>query len=86
MRPDAINVYTGSTRTTVDLRPDLHARAMSLARDRRMTLSEAVNELLARVLEPASTPTISDNPVTGLPLVRLGRVVTVDEVRELDDE
>jgi hypothetical protein len=59
---------------------------MSLARDRRMTLSETVNELLARVLEPASTPTISDNPVTGLPLVRLGRVVTVDEVRELDDE
>lgn len=73
-------------RTTVDLRPELHDKAMSLARDRRMTLSETVNELLARVLEPASTPTISDNPVTGLPLVRLGRVVTVDEVRELDDE
>jgi hypothetical protein len=59
---------------------------MSLARDRRTTLSETVNELLASVLEPAPTPTITENPVTGLPLIRLGRVVTVDEVRELDDE
>jgi hypothetical protein len=73
-------------RTTIDLRPELHRRAVSLARDRHATLSDTVNELLARVLDPAATPTISTNPETGLPVVRLGRAVTVDDVRELEDE
>jgi hypothetical protein len=73
-------------RTTIDLRPELHRKAVSIARDSHRSLSETVNDLLARVLEPGGQPSIATSPVTGLPLVRLGRLVTADDVRSLDDE
>ena len=60
--------------------------AKSIARDRRQTLSETINELLASVLEPTAAPTISISETTGLPTIRLGRVITADDVRALDDD
>jgi predicted transcriptional regulator len=73
-------------RTTIDLEPDLHRMAQSIARDQKKTLSETINDLLARVLTPESAPTFATSPTTGLPTVRLGRVVTEDEVRQLEDD
>ena len=60
--------------------------AQSIARDQKKTLSQTINDLLARVLTPAMTPTFATSATTGLPTVRLGRVITEDEVRELEDE
>jgi predicted transcriptional regulator len=73
-------------RTTIDLQPDLHRLAQAIARDQRRTLSETINELLASVLMPQDSPTISTSPTTGLPTVRLGRVITSEDVRQLDDD
>jgi hypothetical protein len=73
-------------RTTIDLRADLHQKALSIARDTHRSLSDTVNDLLASVLEPGERPTVGTSPATGLPLVRVGRIVTAEDVRSLDDE
>ena len=73
-------------RTTLDLRPDLHDKATSIARDTKRSLSETVNDLLARVLDPSAAPSVTIDADRGLPVVHLGKIVTVDDVRELDDE
>lgn len=73
-------------RTTIDLRPELHRKASSLARDTHRSLSETVNELLARVLEPTTPPKTTVSAVTGLPTVTIGTVITADDVRSLEDE
>jgi predicted transcriptional regulator len=73
-------------RTTIDLEPDLHRMAQSIARDQHQTLSEIINDLLARVLTPHDSPTFSTSAATGLPTVRLGRVITADDVRQLEDD
>jgi len=83
MRPLA---YDEGMRTTIDLQPDLHRIAMSLARDQHRTLSETINDLLARVLVPQLSPTFSTSPTTGLPTVMLGKVTTAQDVRELEDD
>ena len=73
-------------RTTIDLRPDIHRLAQSVARDRHQTLSETINELLGRVLSPQTAPVTSVSQRTGLRTIRLGRVITADDVRELEDD
>jgi hypothetical protein len=79
-------VYDAIVRTTIDLRPDLHDKASSIARDTKRSLSETVNDLLARVLDPESAPSVTIDVERGLPVVHLDRIVTVDDVRALDDE
>ncbi len=60
--------------------------AQTIARDHRQTLSETINDLLARVLIPHTAPTFSKSATTGLSTVRLGRVITPADVRELEDD
>ena len=86
MRCDARTTYDDDMRTTIDLQPDLHRMALSLARDQHRTLSETINDLLARVLVPTLSPTFSTSPTTGLPTVTLGRVTTAQDVRQLEDD
>jgi hypothetical protein len=78
-------------RTTVDLPPDLHSVMHSLASSQRCSLSKVAVELMRRGLEAqtaglagTAAPTVS--LVTGLPLVRLPRMVSSEDVRALDDE
>ena len=73
-------------RTTIDLPDDLHRQALSIARDTSRTLSEIVAELMRRGLGQGKALDVSHSRRTGLPLVTLGRVVTTDDVRSLDDE
>lgn len=77
-------------RTTIDLPDDLHRRAMSIARDTSRTLSETVADLMRRGLGGGPGQSgggeISRSERTGLPVVRLGTVVTTDDVRALDDD
>jgi hypothetical protein len=73
-------------RTTLDLPEDLHRIATSLARDQGTSLSEAVTNLLRRAIGTPGTAEVSMSERTGLSTIRLGRPITSDDVRALDDE
>jgi hypothetical protein len=74
-------------RTTIDLPPDLHRVAVSLARDSGRSLSETVADLVRRGLGLAAAGEDFVSPVTGLPVVRLGHgPITTEDVRALEDE
>ena len=78
--------YDVSVRTTIDLPPDLHDAARSIARDRGTTLSEAVADLVRRGLGQSGTVEYGRSANTGLPTARVGRIVTQDDVRSLEDD
>jgi hypothetical protein len=82
----ASRCYDVRVRTTIDLPEDLLARAKAIARDTSRTLSEVVSELVRRGLEPPPAPDGRVSDRTGLPLVSLGRTITSDDVRVLEDE
>ena len=73
-------------RTTIDLPPDLHDAARSIARDRGTTLSAAVADLIRRGLGQPGDLTYGRSEPTGLPTVRIGHPVTRDDVRSLEDD
>jgi predicted transcriptional regulator len=73
-------------RTTIDLPDDLHRQALAIARDTSRTLSATVADLVRRGLGEGHEPDVTISARTGLPLVRLGRVVTTEDVRSLEDE
>jgi len=75
-------------RTTVDLPPAIHRRALQLAKQRGQSLSSVIAELatygLSRLDEPLLVTT---DPQSGFPVVSLGRHITSEDVADaLDDE
>jgi hypothetical protein len=71
-------------RTTIDLPDDLHELARQLAHDGNRSMSEVISELIRLGLRPSgSKPEVS---ARGMPLVSVGRPVTADDVRALDDD
>ena len=78
--------YAAAVRTTIDLPDDLHRQALSIARDTSRTLSETVADLIRRGLGQGEKAQVSVSAQTGLPVVRLGPVVTTEDVRARDDE
>jgi Arc/MetJ family transcription regulator len=75
-------------RTTIDLPNDLHQQALAIARDTSRTLSETVADLMRRALgsDADKEGTMTHSPRTGLPVVHLGRVITSEDVRALEDD
>jgi predicted transcriptional regulator len=73
-------------RTTIDLPDDLHGIASAIARDTSRSLSETVADLVRRGLGLNRPLDIRSDPTTGFPVVELGRTVTTDDVRALDDD
>lgn len=78
-------------RTTIDLPEELHRVVSSLALHSRRSLSATAAELIRRGLASdettrATTGRRALDPLTGLPVVRLSRTVTDEDVRALDDE
>jgi hypothetical protein len=73
-------------RTTIDLPDDLHSQAMSIARDTARTLSETVADLVRRGLGSGHLVGVSRSDTTGLPIVHVGRVITTEDVRALEDD
>jgi len=73
-------------RTTIDLPDDLHAQAVAIARDTHQSLSQAVAGLIRRGLSTGSPGEIAQSPRTGLPVAHLGRTITTEDVRRLDDD
>ncbi len=79
--------YDEAMRTTIDLPADLHRRALAIARDTSTSLSQTVAGLMRRGLEREDRPAeISRSPRTGLPVLHLGKVITSEDVRSLEDE
>jgi len=67
-------------RTTVDLPPEVHDRAKRLASERRQSLSATLADLTIRGLASLGEPArVSTDPVSGLPVLSLGRRVTTSE-------
>lgn len=74
-------------RTTVDLPEHLHRRAAALARDRAQSLSGTLAELIAIALEGGQpSPGLETDHRSGFPIVRVGRPITTEDVRSLDDD
>lgn len=73
-------------RTTIDLPDDLHRAALAVAHDSGKTLSATVSDVLRQAFLPRSRTVIETDGRTGLPVVSLGRVITSDDVRSLEDE
>jgi predicted transcriptional regulator len=73
-------------RTTIDLPEDLHRQAKAIARDTERTFSETVVDLVRRGLERDVDASVVVSERTGLPLVSIGRVITSEDVRALDDD
>jgi predicted transcriptional regulator len=71
-------------RTTIDLPDDLHTLARQLAHESHRSLSDVVADLIRNGLRGPATPSASS--VRGLPRRSVGRVVTAEDVRSLDDE
>ena len=71
-------------RTTIDLPDDLHELARELAHQGNRTMSEVVAELIRLGLPAATTGPIES--ARGMPVVAVGRPVTAEDVRSLDDE
>jgi predicted transcriptional regulator len=82
---DAVMLGSG-VRTTIDLPDDLHKQAQAIARDTHRTLSETVADLMRRGLGAERSSALSTDPRTGLPLVSVGKIVTSEDVRSLEDE
>jgi hypothetical protein len=73
-------------RTTLDLPEDLLETARSIARGRKQTLGQAVADLMRTALSAPPKHEISISPITGLPVIHLGRPTTLEDVKELEDE
>lgn len=75
-------------RTTIDLPPDLHQQALAIARDTSRTLSETVADLMRRALGQGqpSDSRITRDELTGLPVFSVGKVITTEDVRSLEDD
>ncbi|MFD3505853.1 antitoxin [Nocardia sp. NPDC058666] len=76
-------------RTTIDLPDDLHAQAMAIARDTRRSFNQTVALLVRRGLNQGGQGcqgVVSESERTGLPTITLGKVVTSEDVRSLEDE
>ena len=71
-------------RTTVDLPDELHELARELAHQSNRSMSEVIAELIRLGLQrPGAAPTSSRR---GMPQLSVGRPVTAEDVRSLDDE
>ena len=73
-------------RTTVDLPDDIHCLAVAIARDSGRSLSETVAQLLRAALSTSGPVRVATSARTGLRVASVGRVVTSDDVRSLEDE
>lgn len=71
-------------RTTIDLPDDLHELARQLAHQSRRSMGDVIAELMRLGLRPPGGPAASSP--RGMPQVSVGRSVTDEDVRLLDDD
>lgn len=78
--------YDALMRTTIDLPEDLHRVVTAIARDRNATFNATLADLLRRSISPTPATSVGTDPRTGFPIVRVGRTVTSEDVRALEDD
>lgn len=71
-------------RTTIDLPPDLHSLAKQIAHEQKRSMSDVIAQLIRQGLRSAE-PELAVG-ARGLPLIRVGRPITSEDVRSLDDD
>ncbi|TFH15635.1 MAG: antitoxin [Acidimicrobiales bacterium] len=71
-------------RTTIDLPADLHAVARQIAHDENRSMSSVIEDLIRQSLH-RDVPAMSTT-TRGMPQVSVGRPITAEDVRSLDDE
>ena len=72
-------------RTTIDLTDEAYQLAKAFAHDRRESLGKVVSDLIVRGAA-GSGPVGVVRVVDGLPVVNIGRPITMEEVQALLDE
>lgn len=70
-------------RTTVDLPADIHDLARELAHQQNRSMSAVLTELIRLGLNPSEATRPSP---TGMPTISVGRSVTSQDVRSLEDD
>ena len=78
--------YDDGMRTTIDIPDDLHAQAVAIARDTHQSLSQTVALLMRRGLGSGHSSETATSDRTGLPVVHLGRTITSEDMRRLEDD
>lgn len=80
--------HDAGMRTTVDLAPAVHRRALELAEQQHRSLSSVVVDLTLRGLAQLDAPVaLSMDKRFGLPVLSIGRTITSEDVAAvLDDE
>ena len=73
-------------RITLDIPDDLHAQAVEIAKDTHQSLSQTVAGLIRRGLSSGKPDEIARSAHTGLPAAHLGRTITSEDVRRLEDD
>jgi predicted transcriptional regulator len=71
-------------RTTIDLPDDLHELARQLAHEGNRSMSEVIADLIRLGLRREAVELSTSS--RGMPMVSVGRPVTIEDVRCLDDE
>jgi Arc/MetJ family transcription regulator len=79
-------MYSRGMRTTIDLPDDIHAQAVAIARDTHQSLSQTVAALIRRGLSSGDPGEVAASARTGLPVAHLGRTITTEDVRRLEDD
>jgi len=75
---------TGVMRLTVSLDPDIDPVVRSLARERKTSISAALNALVRRALEPR--PEAAGAPADDLPTARGRQTFSSDDVYRIENE
>ena len=83
---DEVKLYIAGMRTTLDIPDDLHAQAVAIARDTHQSLSQAVTGLIRRGLGSGQPGEVGRSTRTGLPVAHLGKTITSEDVRQLEDD
>ena len=77
-------------RMTVNLSDESYRIAKTYAVQKRISMSKAINEFVSQTdtsfKEVEGHEKISIDPLTKLPLIRLGRTVTLEDVKKLEEE
>ena len=74
-------------RTTLDIEDTAYAIAKSIARERNIGLGRAIGEIILKFAHPEDEPPAAKvSTRKGFPVVRVGRVITSEEVSKILDE
>ena len=71
-------------RTTIDLPDDLHELARELAHNENRSMSEIISELIRLAVRQTQQDVVVGS--RGLPQISVGRPITAEDVRSLDDD